>query len=150
MPLIEETLSQGKTVNFYPRGISMLPMLRQGKDSVVISPVTGKLRKYDLPLYVRENGHYILHRIVDAKGDAYTCMGDNQLEKEYGVEPNSIIGVVSEFTRNGKPHSINEFGYKVYCRFWYYSRPIRVVYKKVRRFAGRLWRSLKSKCKKRH
>ena len=125
----------------------MLPMLRQGIDSVVLSPVTGKLKKYDIPLYVRENGHYILHRIIDARGDTYTCVGDNQFEKEYGVEQSSILAVVSEFTRNGKSHSVNEFGYKAYCKFWYYSRPIRCLCKKAKTFARRVFRALKSRIK---
>ena len=34
LPLIEECLENGQNVKFSPRGISMLPMIRQGKDSV--------------------------------------------------------------------------------------------------------------------
>ena len=48
MPLIRDSLAAGKTVRFSPRGISMLPMLRQGIDSVVLSPLPEKLKKYDL------------------------------------------------------------------------------------------------------
>lgn len=58
VPLIEEALSAGQSVRLSPTGISMLPMLRQGIDSVVLSPVPETLRKYDLPLYRRENGKY--------------------------------------------------------------------------------------------
>ena len=147
MPLIKETLSEGRTVNFYPRGISMLPMLRQGVDSVVLAPVTAKLKKYDIPLYVRENGHYILHRIVKVGKEEYVCIGDNQFEKEYGVGADSVIGVVSEFVRNGKKHSVNELGYKTYCRIWHYSRPIRHAYRRLRCFAGRVLRYIKAKLK---
>ncbi len=39
MPLIRETLEEGKCVQFSPRGVSMLPMLRQGKDTVTLSPI---------------------------------------------------------------------------------------------------------------
>ena len=64
MPLILERLAAGQDVRFSPRGVSMLPMLRQGRDTVTLSPVTGRLRKYDLPLYRREDGRYVLHRVV--------------------------------------------------------------------------------------
>ena len=119
MPLFRERLDKGQTVRFMPRGISMLPMLRQGIDSVVLSPLPEKLKKYDLPLYQRPNGKYILHRIVDV-GDTYTCLGDNQYTKEYGVEHQWMIGVVTAFYRGEKYHSVNELGYQLYCRFWYF------------------------------
>ena len=84
MPLIQESLSAGRSVRFSPRGISMLPMLRQGIDSVILSPAPETLKKYDLPLYRRDNGKYVLHRIVDA-GATYTCVGDNQFQLEHGI-----------------------------------------------------------------
>ena len=65
MPLIKECLAEGKTVKFSPRGTSMMPMIRQGVDSVILSAVPGKLKKFDLPLYQRKNGLFVLHRIVD-------------------------------------------------------------------------------------
>ena len=51
MPQIRELLAMGQSVRLYPKGVSMMPMLRQGIDSVLLSPVQGKLKKYDLPLY---------------------------------------------------------------------------------------------------
>ncbi|MBR4109655.1 MAG: hypothetical protein IKK41_05010 [Oscillospiraceae bacterium] len=125
MPLFRERLDKGQTVRFMPRGISMLPMLRQGIDSVVLSPLPEKLKKYDLPLYQRPNGKYILHRIVDV-GDTYTCLGDNQYTKEYGVEHQWMIGVVTAFYRGEKYHSVNELGYQIYCRLWYLFKRLRI------------------------
>ena len=124
MPLIREELAEGKSVRFSPRGTSMLPMLRQESDSVVLSPLPQKLKKYDLPLYQRDNGQYVLHRIVRA-GETITCMGDNQFEKETGLRHDQMIAVVTAFYRGNRKHSVNEPGYWFYCRFWHYSRPIR-------------------------
>ena len=124
MPLIRERLAQGQSVSFSPRGTSMLPMLRQGVDSVMLSPVTGRLKKYDLPLYRRDDGQYILHRIVKV-GRTYTCIGDNQFELEPGVRKDQLIAVVTAFTRGKKLHSVKEPGYRLYCRVWHYSRGIR-------------------------
>ena len=66
MPIIRESLEGGRTVSFSPRGVSMLPMLRQERDTIELSPIVGRLKKYDLPLYQRESGQYVLHRIVKA------------------------------------------------------------------------------------
>lgn len=141
MPLIEESLKNGKSVRFAPRGISMLPMLRQGIDCVVLSPLPKKLKKYDLPLYKRDDGKYILHRIVKV-GASYTCVGDNQFELEPGVRHDQMIAVVTGFTRGEKEHSVTEPGYQLYCRVWHYSRLIRWVFRKVKGRARRIIRKI--------
>lgn len=124
MPLFREQLDAGKSVKFSPRGISMLPMLRQGIDSVVLSPIPEQLQKYDLPLYRRDDGKYILHRIVKT-GQTYTCIGDNQFQPEPGVRREQMIALVTAFTRGSREHSVNEPAYRLYCRLWHHSRGIR-------------------------
>ena len=44
MPLFKEKLAAGKTVTFFPKGTSMMPMIRQGVDKVVLSPLPKKLK----------------------------------------------------------------------------------------------------------
>lgn len=139
MPLFREQLSAGRSVRFSPRGVSMLPMLRQGIDTVTLSPPPEKLKKYDLPLYQRSNGRYILHRVVRV-GQTYTCIGDNQFELETGVEHAQIIGLVTSFSRGSREWSVKDFRYRLYCRFWHHSRPFRHFW---RRGIGWLRRHLK-------
>ena len=139
MPLIRERLAAGHTVRFSPRGVSMLPMLRQGIDMVEFSPVPDKLKKYDLPLYQREGGQYILHRIVKA-GETYTCIGDNQFVLETGLQHNQMLALVTAFSRGNKWYSVDCWHYQIYCRVWHYSRPIRHFW---RRGIGWLRRHLK-------
>ena len=124
MPLIREVLERGKSARILPRGTSMLPMLRQGIDSVVLSPLPETIRKYDIPLYRREDGKYILHRIIGA-GDTYVCMGDNQFVPEPNVKREQMIALVTGFYRGDTYHSVDEPTYKLYCRLWHCSRPMR-------------------------
>lgn len=139
MPLIQERLEAGQTVRFSPMGISMLPMLRQGVDSVVLSPVPEKLKKYDLPLYRRPDGKYVLHRIVGVD-EGYTCIGDNQFDFEHGVSHDQMLAVVTAFYRGERKWDVNSPAYRVYCRFWHYSRSVRHFW---RRGIGWLRRHLK-------
>ena len=132
MPLFREKLEQGESVRFYPRGISMLPMLRQGIDSVVLSPLPERLKKYDLPLYRRENGQFVMHRIVKV-GETITCIGDNQFCLEHGLKQEQMIGIVTAFYRGEKRHSVTEFGYGLYCRLWHYTRFPRHVFRWCKR-----------------
>ena len=138
LPIMLEGLANGQEVKLSPMGISMLPMLRQGIDSVILSPLPQKLKKYDLPLYQRDNGQFVLHRIVKA-GDDYTCMGDNQFAEEKGIRHDQMIAVVTSFTRGEKKHSVKEFPYRLYCRLWYHSRHLRHFW---RRGVGFLYRRL--------
>ena len=117
----------------------MLPMIREGKDSVLLSPVTERLEKYDIPLYKRDNGKYILHRIVKAD-ETFTCIGDNQFSYENGVREDQVIAVVTGFYRGEKFISVKNIGYRIYCRFWHYSRPLRHF---IKRGIGFLRRHLK-------
>ena len=139
MPHIRETLAQGRSVAIGPKGTSMMPLIRQGKDFVELSPVNGKLKKYDLPLYQRDNGHYILHRIVEA-GDTYTCIGDNQFDLERGVRHDQMIALVTVFTRGNREISVKNPGYQLYCRIWHWTRSLRHLW---RRGKGWLRRHLK-------
>ena len=132
MPLIREQLAAGGSVSFSPRGTSMLPMLRQGIDTVTLSPLPDRLRKYDLPLYQRENGQYVLHRVTAAEGDCYTCIGDNQFSPESGLSHGQMIAIVTAFTRDGRKHTVDERGYQLYCRLWHHSRPVRYLFRRIK------------------
>ena len=107
----------------------MMPMLRDGQDQVVLSPLPERLKKYDLPLYRRENGQFVLHRIVSA-GETYTCVGDNQFNLEPGLHHEQMIGLVTAFTRTGKTYNVNDMSYWLYCRLWHYSRPVRKFWRR--------------------
>ena len=137
MPLIREKLVENQSVQLSPVGISMLPMLRQGRDCVILKPVSGRLKKYDIPLYQRDDGHYVLHRIVKV-GDTYTCIGDNQFCKETGVRQDQLIAVVAAFTRDGKQCRLDVPSYRAYCRFWHYTRTVRWLYRGIKRRLRRM------------
>lgn len=109
----------------------MSPMLRNGKDFVELSAPPQKLKKYDLPLYQRDNGEYVMHRVVRT-GKTYTCIGDNQFVLETGIRPDQIIAVVTAFTRKGKRYSVKNLSYRLYCRLWHFTRPLRKLRSKLR------------------
>lgn len=138
LPLIREQVALGGSVRIAPRGTSMMPMLRQGQDTVVLSPVPERLRKYDIPFYRRDNGQFVLHRIV-AVGETYTCIGDNQFELEPGIRKEQMIAVVSAFTRGGREIPVTNLGYRCYCRLWHYSRPVRYVWRRALGWLRRNW-----------
>ena len=129
MEIMREKLESGGTVTFTPNGISMEPMLRDGKDVVVLKKPGGRLKLFDVPLYRRDNGHCVLDRVIDfGKDGNYIMCGDNQFAKEKGIRDDQIIAVMTSFVRKGKPYKINSLRYRTYVNFWYYTRIFRRVY----------------------
>lgn len=94
-------------------GTSMYPMLRHQKDTIVIEPVRGRLKKYDVPLY-KSHGKYILHRIVKVCEASYVLCGDNCHVKEYGITDDQIVGVLTAFYRDGQEVDIRGWRYRLY------------------------------------
>ena len=138
MPLLKERLAAGQTVRYLPfRGISMLPMLRQGIDSVELSPLPPKLKKYDLPVYQYPSGKYVMHRVVAVREDHYLCLGDNTYEYEK-IRHDQMVALVSAFKRGEKRISVKAAGYQIYCRVWVFSYPLRKFLKRVKNFLRRL------------
>lgn len=132
MLLVRERLAAGFKVRYLPfQGVSMLPMLRQGKDRVELGPLPEKLKKYDLPVYQIPSGKYLMHRVLKVTPTHYICLGDNTLEYET-ILPEQMIGVVTAFQRNGKRIEVTNPLYRLYCLIWSHTRPIRILYKRFR------------------
>ncbi len=132
--LILEKLEMGGTVTFTLNGTSMLPMLRDGKDIVVLKKPEGRLHLFDVPLYRRENGQFVLHRVIDfGKDGSYVMCGDNQFSKEKGIKDGQILAVMTGFHRKGKAYTPNSLRYRAYVNFWYYTRMPRRVYRAAKR-----------------
>lgn len=125
-------LESGGHFQMYPRGTSMLPLFVQERDSVILIKPDGALKKNDIAFYLRDNGQYVLHRVISCDDGKYVMCGDNQLQLEYGIEEKHIIGVVCSFNRKGKDISVNAPLYKLYIFLWQ-SFFIRRVFFKFRR-----------------
>ena len=112
MPLLQLQMDTAGSAVLPVTGYSMLPMLHHRKDTVVLEPVSETPKKGDLMLYKRDNGAYILHRILKKKPQHYICCGDNQLKKEQ-VRPDQMLAVVTAFTRKGKQYTRQSRGYRL-------------------------------------
>ncbi len=131
LPIIREKLNNNGSVSIRVTGQSMQPMIYHMRDSVTISQAPERLRLYDVPLYQRDDGSVILHRIVKVNEDnTYVCCGDNQWKKEYGVRQDQIIGILTSFDRNGKKVDPKKsVGYKLYVYTWPLMHHFKFLYK---------------------
>ena len=132
---IEQQLSREGYYVSTTVGMSMYPMLRNRRDRVIIFPLEKgeRLKKYDLPLYHRPDGKYILHRVIAVRDGYYLIRGDNTyiIEK---VPDSWVLGKVTEFYRGERHILSTSRGYAIYIRFWRLIYPLRFVFVKIKRF----------------
>ena len=80
----------------------MLPLIREGIDSVILSPLTEKIMPGDVILYKRDSGQFVLHRVMHVSGDQYTMCGDNQVVFEKGILRKHMIALVTGIIRDNQ------------------------------------------------
>lgn len=98
-------------------GNSMEPMLHNKASLVRVKSIDRTLKRYELPLYQRPSGQYVMHRILRVKGDNYIICGDNRLNKEV-VPKDWVIGVVTEFKNGDKFIPVTDKKYRLYVHLW--------------------------------
>ena len=126
-PVIKEKIQNGGTVQIPITGTSMNPLLYWGRDSVELIKCENP-QKYDIIFYRRDNGQFVLHRIVGKNDKGFILCGDNQVKKEYGITENHIIAVVKSITRKGKTFTVDKVSYKLYVKLWTLILPIRNLF----------------------
>ena len=116
---LEAELHDNGEIIYTNKGDSMFPLIRSKGDLLLIKKYNGHLKKYDIPLYKRCDGKYILHRVLSIKRDgSYVMCGDNRYSKEYGITDNNILGVLHSVIRNGKTLKMTDFKCRVYTHLW--------------------------------
>jgi len=138
--VIEETGCLAYTT----RGVSMRPLLREGKDVVVIEKLKSHLKKYDTVLFIRENGQYVLHRILKVMDDKCWIAGDNCISGEM-VSNEQIIGLMTSIKRNGKVIKVTDWRYRLYVYLWCAAYPVRFFVLRLKLFVYRCARFVKRK-----
>ncbi|MDO5560475.1 MAG: S24/S26 family peptidase [Oscillospiraceae bacterium] len=121
---IEETLDRFGRIIQTTVGDSMQPMLKNRKNAVVIEKPDRCLKKYDIALYRRPDGKYVLHRIIKVCKNEYITCGDNRWTKER-VPHSWIIGVTTGFYSKGRFITVNDLRYRAYVILWCTFFPVR-------------------------
>ena len=138
----------GKLV--YPnKGVSMLPLLRQGRDLMVIERKNGEsFKKYDAVLFRRPNARgrddYVLHRILRVNEDgSYWIVGDNCCTGDT-VREDQILGTLTAVLRDGKKAVLVTAPLcRAYVALWCGCYPVRFAVIRAKYFAFGCLRRLK-------
>lgn len=104
-------------------GVSMMPLIREGRDVMVIERCRAEdLKLYDAAFFrrpgVRGRGEYVLHRVLKRNADgSFWIVGDNCTSGE-NVAPENILGRLSAVRRDGRLIEVTDPRYRRYVRLW--------------------------------
>lgn len=95
-------------------GVSMQPLLFARESTVLVRKKHGLCKKNDVVLYLRPDGHYVLHRLVQA-GPRWLVQGDYLPGREE-INESWILGVMEGYhTHPDSPFcSVHSAKYKMY------------------------------------
>ena len=141
MPLIRETLAQGRTATIRIKGISMQPFLFDGRDSVELAALGDhRIRVGDLLLFERADHSFALHRVCRVyPNDTFDIVGDNQQLCDLGIPREAVIARVPRVWRDGKEIPCDAGFWRALMTFYMrarlrFPRPARWCMRTVRRF----------------
>lgn len=117
-------LEKNGILAFVPGGNSMWPTLKNRGQSVVVLSKTQKLKRYDVALYLRDNGAFVLHRVIEPTEWGYIICGDSQFTLEK-VREEQVFGVMEGFYRGKKYIDCKDAKYNREVERWFRRKRIR-------------------------
>ena len=127
--IIEEAIRlvrEGVNVTLPVKGLSMLPFIIGGKESVILHR-PGLIDVGDVVLAWVDGNRYVVHRIIKLDYDRVTLMGDGNLTTEHCTLNDIKARVTHVVDDKERTHDLYNrwrmFGAKV----WYWLRPVRRV-----------------------
>lgn len=123
--MLRELVEDGHEVSVKISGTSMLPFLRQNRDTAYFKAPDRELREGDIVFFQRGNGKYILHRICRIENDKYYMVGDAQRDIEGPILREQIFAVVTHVNRNGKTVKPGDLLWDFYAKLWLRIIPLR-------------------------
>lgn len=103
-PMIRGVLEAGGCFRLWPRGRSMLPLLREGQDSVLLVSPTD-IALYDIVLLRDADGRFLLHRVVALNEESVTLRGDALTTCEGPFPREAILARVDRIFREEQAYA---------------------------------------------
>ncbi len=143
----EEELDKSGRLVYTNKGISMMPLLREKKDVMIIEKCTpSDIKKLDAVLFTRNTGGkitYVMHRVLRLEADgSFFIAGDNCTSGE-NVKPCQILGRLTGIIRDGKRIDVKDKSYLFYVHLWCDIYPLRFFVLRLKNFLLRCMRYAK-------
>ena len=129
---IEKELERNGRCYLPTVGISMAPLFYTHKKVVILERPAERAKKFDVILFHRPDGRYVLHRVVKVTPDGYFTRGDNYLKNDAFVPETQFVAVMTGYFKDQKMVTTKDFWYRMYVLFWGRPNPWRFVFQVCR------------------
>ena len=123
--MLRDLVNEGKECRLLISGSSMAPFLVHERDSIIFSKPDRELRRGDMVFYQRDNGQFVMHRILHVKPEGLYIIGDAQTEVEGPVKPEQVFARVTKVNRKGKWVGPGNFWWWFFSTVWLRLFPVR-------------------------
>ena len=121
------------------KGISMMPLIRQNRDTIIVKKIENPPKENDVLLYKNKIGKYVLHRVIKVLENGYIIRGDNNFFNEYDIKDDDIIGILDGFYRDDKYIDCNKNKlYKIYIQLNRRTYYLRKIFSKIRSLLSKI------------
>lgn len=131
---VARLVEEGETVTLMSKGISMLPFIVGGRDSVLLERHDELFPGMIVLAYVDGN-RYVLHRIVSVEEEWITLMGDGNIKGVERCQKNDVKAVAVKVIKPNGEVSCLDLKHLRCAEVWKYLLPIRrwllAVYKRL-------------------
>lgn len=121
---VSQMLREGKPYAIYVKGYSMRPFIEHTRDRVFLE----KRDTYDVGDAVLAQivpGHYVLHRIIERRGDHLVLQGDGNVRGTEHCMMEDVCGVVTHYIRPRRTIPADDPRLVRRIRLWRRLRPVR-------------------------
>ena len=133
---ISKLISEGRTVTLTAKGYSMNPFIVHMQDQLTLGPWKDEdIRKGAVVLVKDNRGNFLVHRIIDRRGDKILLMGDGNIGIQETASVTNIIGIMTAVTKKKRSYPTNGLIWRIYSWIW-------LALTSVRRYPLAVWRRL--------
>lgn len=134
IPAIGKLIEEGQEVIFKPKGMSMLPFIRGGRDSVLLRKAD-ELKVGDIALAEISEGRYVLHRIEKIEGETIVLMGDGNLVGRERCRREDVMAIAVKIIKDRREIDCQSQGHLRNAEIWRRLLPVRryllAIYRRI-------------------
>ena len=116
---IKADLLEGRSVRLQAKGWSMLPMIWDERDTLVLAPISREQLKVGMIVFAQTgSGRYIIHRIARIVGTRIELRGDGNPYQEEYVHPQTVFGELVEVQQKNRCLKQGDWRWRAYALLW--------------------------------
>lgn len=133
------SINEGERVRIRAKGNSMLPLIRNGKDDIILNKTNNQTFQNGRLILVKLiDERYVIHRIKNISNNDILLHGDGNLSLFETCTREDVIAEATEVIRNGRQIKVGSWRWNIYRHLWPSNLFLRRIYLAIYRRTAKL------------